>query len=34
MDEALNLENRRKIYQFVAKHPGTHVREMERGLGM
>lgn len=34
MDEALNLENRRNIYQFVAKHPGTHVREMERGLGM
>jgi len=34
MDEALNLENRRRIYQFIAKHPGTYLREMERELGL
>ncbi len=34
MDEALNLENRRHIYEFIAANPGTHVREMERGLDM
>lgn len=34
MDEALNLENRRRIYQYVSKHPGTYLREMERELGL
>jgi predicted transcriptional regulator len=34
MDEALNLENRRKIYQYVSKHPGAYLREMERELGL
>lgn len=34
MDEALNLENRRKIYQYVSKHPGAYHREMERELGL
>jgi len=34
MDEALNLENRRKIYQYVSKHPGSYLREMERELGL
>ena len=34
MDEALNLENRRRIYESIATNPGTHVREMERALGM
>ena len=34
MEEALNLENRRRIYDFIATNPGTHVREMERGLDM
>ncbi len=34
MDEALNLESRRKIYQFISENPGTYLREMERGLTM
>jgi len=34
MDEVLNLDNRRKIYGYIAKHPGTHLREMERELEM
>jgi predicted transcriptional regulator len=34
MDEALNLENRRRIYQYVSKHPGAYLREMERELGL
>lgn len=34
MDEALNLENRRKIYRYVSSHPGTYLREMERELGL
>jgi predicted transcriptional regulator len=34
MNEALNLESRRRIYEFIATNPGTHVREMERGLDM
>jgi predicted transcriptional regulator len=34
MDEALNLENRRRIYESIATNPGTHVREMERALDM
>ncbi|MDD1767291.1 MAG: helix-turn-helix domain-containing protein [Methanomassiliicoccales archaeon] len=34
MEEALNLENRRKIYGFISKNPGTYLREMERDLGM
>ncbi|MEM0448775.1 MAG: helix-turn-helix domain-containing protein [Methanomassiliicoccales archaeon] len=34
MDEVLNLENRRRIYQYIKSHPGTYLREMERELGM
>jgi len=34
MDEALNLENRRKIYQYVSRHPGAYLREMERELSL
>ena len=34
MDEALNLENRRRIYELIAANPGTHVREIERELDM
>jgi predicted transcriptional regulator len=34
MDEALNLENRRKIYQYISKHPGAYLREMERELSL
>lgn len=34
MDDALNLENRRKIYQYIAQNPGTYLREMERALSM
>ncbi len=34
MDEALNLENRRRIYELISANPGTHVREMERALEM
>lgn len=34
MDEVLNLENRRRIYQYVSSHPGTYLREMERELGL
>jgi predicted transcriptional regulator len=34
MEEVLTLENRRKIFEFVSKHPGTHMREMERELSM
>lgn len=34
MDEALNLENRRRIYQYISKRPGTFLREMERELGL
>ena len=34
MEEALNLENRRRIYEMISANPGTHVREMERSLNM
>lgn len=34
MDEALNLENRRRIYHYISRHPGTYLREMERELGL
>jgi predicted transcriptional regulator len=34
IEEALNLENRRKIFEFISKHPGTYLREMERELGL
>jgi predicted transcriptional regulator len=34
MDEALDLESRRRIYQSISKNPGTYLREMERDLGM
>lgn len=34
MNEVLNLENRRTIYDFISKHPGIHMREMERELAM
>jgi predicted transcriptional regulator len=34
MDDALSLENRRRIFHYIRDNPGTHVREMERGLDM
>jgi predicted transcriptional regulator len=32
--EGLELENRRRIYQYVASRPGTHMRQIERDLAM
>lgn len=34
MDETLDLEGRRRIYDLIRSRPGTHLREMERELGM
>lgn len=34
MEEALGLESRRKIFEYVSKNPGTYLREMERELAM
>lgn len=34
MEDPLNLESRRRIYQFIARNPGTYLREMERSLSM
>lgn len=31
-EEALNLERRRRIYQFVRAHPGLHLRALEKEL--
>lgn len=33
-EKALELENRRNIYQYILKYPGTYLREMQKGLGM
>lgn len=32
--DPLELDARKRIYDFIAKHPGTYLREMERELGM
>lgn len=32
--EALGLARRRKIYNHIAEHPGTYLREMEKALGL
>ena len=33
-EEALELENRRNIYQLLTKYPGMYLREMEKELGL
>jgi predicted transcriptional regulator len=33
-EDALELDARRRIYEFVRDHPGAHVREVMAGLGM
>lgn len=33
-EDALELENRRKIYQLVSKYPGMYLREIEKHLGL
>ncbi len=33
-DPALALEARRRVFAFVRENPGSHVREIQRGLGM
>jgi predicted transcriptional regulator len=34
LDNILDLESRKAIYEFIKARPGTYMREMERGLGM
>lgn len=34
VDDALDLESRRTIYELIRSRPGTFLREMERELGM
>jgi predicted transcriptional regulator len=34
VNDALDLESRRTIYEMVRSRPGTYLREMERELGM
>ncbi|MHC1679872.1 MAG: winged helix-turn-helix transcriptional regulator [Methanomassiliicoccales archaeon] len=34
MGNALDLESRRRIFEFIRSRPGTFLREMERGLDM
>jgi len=34
LEDALDLESRRTIYEMVRSRPGTYLREMERELGM
>lgn len=34
LDDALDLESRRTIYEMIRLRPGTFLREMERELGM
>ncbi|MCK5548500.1 MAG: winged helix-turn-helix transcriptional regulator, partial [Thermoplasmata archaeon] len=35
MDEdVLDLENRRRIYQFISRFQGAHLREIKRALGL
>ncbi len=33
-EEALALERRRRIYQFIRSHPGLHLRALEKRLGI
>ncbi|MCK5291119.1 MAG: ArsR family transcriptional regulator [Thermoplasmata archaeon] len=32
--DLLELDTRRKIFEFIVKFPGVHLRELERSLGM
>ena len=32
--EILNLENRRKIYNYIRDNPGLHLRELSRRLNI
>lgn len=34
MREALELENRRKIYQYISSFPGVYLREIQKALGL
>ncbi len=34
MKELLELDNRRRIFEFLQQYPGLHLRELERQLGM
>jgi len=34
MDEPLDLESRRRIFEFIRSRPGTYMREMERELDL
>ncbi|MFQ5837479.1 MAG: winged helix-turn-helix transcriptional regulator [Thermoplasmata archaeon] len=34
MREVLDLESRRRIFEFLQQYPGLHLRELERQLGM
>jgi predicted transcriptional regulator len=34
MEDPLNLENRRRLYRLINDSPGTHLREIQRELGM
>ena len=34
MSDALKLDSRRRIYEFIRSRPGTFLREMERDIGM
>lgn len=34
MKEVLDLESRRRIFEFLLQYPGLHLRELERQLGM
>ncbi len=33
-EEHLDIENRRRIYQRICSHPGDHMRELQRALGL
>ncbi|MFQ6061451.1 MAG: winged helix-turn-helix transcriptional regulator [Thermoplasmata archaeon] len=32
--DLLELETRRRIFEFISKYPGVHLRELERSMGM
>ncbi|MFQ6106395.1 MAG: winged helix-turn-helix transcriptional regulator [Thermoplasmata archaeon] len=34
MTEALDLENRKRIYDHVSRYPGTYLREIQKELGL
>lgn len=34
MEEALELENRRKIFRYVSRYPGTYFREIQKDVGL